>query len=51
MAAPQIPNLYLEAMEEPANEDKEPDETGITGMASLRSGLLPKGILEMCPSR
>ncbi len=51
MVARKIPDVHLETMEAPTDKGKEPDETGTTGMVSLRSGLLPKGTLEMHSSR
>ena len=45
MAAPKIPVLYLEAMEESTDEGKEPDEAGNAPVASLQKWELSKGIL------
>ncbi len=45
MAAKKIPMLYLEAVEEPQNESKEPDEAGNASMAGLQKRELSKGIL------
>ena len=45
MAAPKIPVIYLEAMEESTDEGKEPDETGNAPVASLQKWELSEGIL------
>ena len=35
MAAPPLPDVHLEAMEETENAGEKPDETGTSGMAGL----------------
>lgn len=45
MAAPKIPVIYLEAMEESTDEGKEPDETGNAPVASLQKWELTERIL------
>ena len=45
MAAPKIPVVHLEAMEESTDEGKEPDKTGNAPVASLQKRELSEGIL------
>ena len=45
MAEKKIPLLYMEAVEEPKNESKEPDEAGNAPVAGLQKRELSKGIL------
>ena len=48
LAAPENPDVHLETMEEAKNESRKPKEAGLAGMASLRGGVLPEGLLEQC---
>lgn len=45
MAAPPIPVLYLEAMEETKKAGKEPDSAGNSGVASMGGEQLQEGLL------
>ena len=45
LAAPKIPVIYLEAMEESTGEGKEPDKAGDAPVASLQKWELSEGIL------
>ena len=45
MAAKKIPLLYLEAVEEPQNESKEPDKIGNAAVAGLQERELSKGVV------
>ena len=46
VASATLPNVYLEAMEEPEDKDKESNEIGAAKMESLRSSVLRKSLLE-----
>ena len=50
MASPQIPKLYLEAMEISKNEDGKSDEAWNSRMEGGRGGVLEKGLLEKRPT-
>ena len=46
VASPPLPNVYMEAMEEPKDQSQKLDEIGTSGMASVRSGVLRESLLE-----
>lgn len=48
MAAPQILELYLEAVEESTDERKEPDKIGDTPVAGVQEWKHSEGILGSC---
>ena len=51
MAAPQIPMLHLEAMEESTDESKELNEVGYAPMAGIQEWKLSEGVLGSCRKR
>ena len=51
VAAPQIPVLHLETVEESTDESKEPDEIGDAPMAGIQEWKLSEGVLGCCWKR
>ena len=51
VAAPQNPDVYLEAVEESTDESKEPDKIGDAPMAGIQEWKLSEGVLGSCRKR